>query len=158
MTEKKRPTVEELKAMVGKKEYVDVVEIEKGFVRRFAEAVGDPNPLWRDEEYARQTKYGGLIAPPYITIIALISGGHIYRDKLEVEMPYERGVAGDGEWEFLRPIRVGDVLITSHKLADVYERVRKDGSKMAFLVYEETHRNQKGELVAISRSSIISFP
>ena len=157
MAEIKRPTVEELKAMVGKKEYVDVVEIEKGLVRRFAEAIGDPNPLWRDEEYAKKTKHEGLIAPPEIVVSATISGGHIYRDKLEVEAPSERAVAGEGQWEFFQPIRVGDVLTTTHKLADVYERVRKDGSKMVFLVYEETHRNQKGEVVAISRSSIISF-
>ena len=31
---------------------------------KFAEGIGDPNPLWSDEEYARKTRYGSIIAPP----------------------------------------------------------------------------------------------
>ena len=26
--------------------------------------MGDMNPLWRDEEYAKKTRWGGIIAPP----------------------------------------------------------------------------------------------
>ena len=36
----------------------------KDAIRHWADAIGDLNPLWRDEEYARKTLYGGLIAPP----------------------------------------------------------------------------------------------
>ena len=38
--------------------------VEKGAVRKFAEAIGDPNPLYVDEEAAKASRYGGLIAPP----------------------------------------------------------------------------------------------
>ena len=26
--------------------------------------LGDPNPLWSDEEYAKKSSYGALVAPP----------------------------------------------------------------------------------------------
>jgi hypothetical protein len=31
---------------------------------KFADGIGDPNPLWHDEEYANKTRYGRLIAHP----------------------------------------------------------------------------------------------
>ena len=36
----------------------------KEAIRNFANGVGDPNPLWRDEEYAKKTRYGKIAAPP----------------------------------------------------------------------------------------------
>lgn len=39
-------------------------EVTRDSVRHFAQGMGDPNPLWQDEKYARRTRWGGLIAPP----------------------------------------------------------------------------------------------
>ena len=33
-------------------------------ILKFAEGIGDPNPLWSDEEHAKKTRYGSIIAPP----------------------------------------------------------------------------------------------
>ena len=33
-------------------------------IRKFADGIGDPNPLWRDDSYARSTVYGAVAAPP----------------------------------------------------------------------------------------------
>ena len=49
-------------------------------IRHFANSIGDTNPLWRDPEYARSSKYGHIIAPPlflnafYHAIIPLVPG------------------------------------------------------------------------------------
>ena len=37
-------------------------------IGRFADGIGDTNPLWRDEAYAAGTVYGGLPAPPSFVI------------------------------------------------------------------------------------------
>ncbi|MBA3474210.1 MAG: MaoC family dehydratase N-terminal domain-containing protein, partial [Rubrobacter sp.] len=34
--------------------------VEKGAVKKFAEAIGDPNPLYVDEEAAKASRYGAL--------------------------------------------------------------------------------------------------
>ena len=39
-------------------------EVEKGAIIRFAQAIGDPSPIYNDERAARSTRYGGLVAPP----------------------------------------------------------------------------------------------
>lgn len=36
-------------------------------IRHFADGMGDRNPLWRSYDYARKTRWGGIIAPPTIT-------------------------------------------------------------------------------------------
>ena len=33
-------------------------------IRHFANGIGDANPLWRNDEYAKNTRYGGIIGPP----------------------------------------------------------------------------------------------
>jgi len=33
-------------------------------IKRFAQAIDDPNPLYHDEEYAKSSKFKGIIAPP----------------------------------------------------------------------------------------------
>ena len=38
--------------------------VSKEAIRNYANGIGDINPLWRDEEYARQTRFKGIIAPP----------------------------------------------------------------------------------------------
>ncbi len=48
-------SIEELKSKIGVEWPPLVYEIEKGMLRRFAQAVGDPNPLWQDEEYAAKS-------------------------------------------------------------------------------------------------------
>ena len=54
---------DEMKAKVGMTHEPVIFEIEKGAVRRFVQAVEDPNPLWVDEEYSRKTPYGGIVCP-----------------------------------------------------------------------------------------------
>lgn len=56
-------TVEPRKS-IGRSVGPIVFEVERGAIRRFAVAVGDPNPLYRDEGYARQMPQGVVVAPP----------------------------------------------------------------------------------------------
>lgn len=55
---------ESAKEFIGKAEPPHVREVEKGAIRRYADAVGNNNPLYSDEEYARNSKHCGIIAPP----------------------------------------------------------------------------------------------
>ena len=57
-------TVEIDRALIGLVSAPYGVEVEKGAVRRFADALGDPNPVYRDANAARAQGYGGIIAPP----------------------------------------------------------------------------------------------
>jgi hydroxyacyl-ACP dehydratase HTD2-like protein with hotdog domain len=62
---------------------------------------------------------------------------------------------GEQEFEFYQPIVVGDVLTGTARIADVYEREGGRGGKMTFMVSEIEYRNQKGDKVAVARSTLI---
>ena len=44
---------EEARQQIGKVSEARTYEVERGAIRRFAEAIGDPNPLFNDEAAAR---------------------------------------------------------------------------------------------------------
>jgi len=43
---------------------IEKFPIEAGHIMIFARAIGDANPIYSDEDYAKQTEPGGIIAPP----------------------------------------------------------------------------------------------
>ncbi len=53
----------ELAELIGSQSDPVILEVERGAIRKYAQAVGDPNPLYSDVEYAKKSKYGELICP-----------------------------------------------------------------------------------------------
>jgi acyl dehydratase len=71
-------------------------------IMHFVDGIGDLNPIYRDEEYAKKTKYGCLIAPPCFLYSVWWAG-----TGLEMQPDFHGWYAGS-EWEWFRPICVGD--------------------------------------------------
>ena len=153
MPEEKILTFEELQALAGKVQVTETLEVEKSIIRNFAQAIGDPNPLFNDEKYAQSKGYRSIIAPPGFYESAIMSSAFT---RLRPKMPIGRGVDAGGEWEILKAIEAGDVLTNTFKFADVRQEEGKKGPK-TFLKFETEHVNQKGEVVARSRSQIMKF-
>ncbi len=142
---------QEFTRLVGVEAEPELWEVEKGHIRRFAEAISDPNPIYRDEAYAAKTRYGGIIAPPQF----LIDAGLVKLvDRLVDMCPDKANINGGTDLEFYGPMRPGDMITTVAKLAEVKERTGKSG-EMIFLTVEVTYTNQKGELVAVCRNTFI---
>jgi acyl dehydratase len=123
------------------------MRIEVGKVREFARAVKDPNPVWFDPERA--------VAPPTF----LMTIAHWIRDLGEtrsaVKLDYTRLLHGEQEFEYVAPIRPGDVLRFRSRTKDVFEKAGKRGGKMLFVIGETEFRNQRGEVVAYMRNTAI---
>ena len=49
------------------------VTITADIIQRYARSIGDMNPLYFDEEYAKTTRFGGLISPPSIHALFLFA-------------------------------------------------------------------------------------
>ena len=126
-------------------------DVEKGAIIKFAEAIGDTNPIFNDEVAARQSKYGGMIAPP--TFLRSMSAGTL---KVDFRNPYSANLDGGSEWEYFEPIRPGDRITVTTKIADIYERAGRLGN-MLFLVRETNYVNQFGKTVATQRTTGISY-
>ena len=126
-------------------------EVEKGAIVKFAQAIGDSSPLFNDEEAARRTRYGSLIAPP--TFLRSTPPGPLRAD---VKIPYSARLDGGSEWEYLEPVRTGDRITTTIKIVEIFERQGRLGN-MLFIVRETKYVNQFDTVVAIQRSTGIGY-
>jgi len=137
--------------------------VEKGSIKRYAYAVEDPNPLYYDEEYAARSRYGTVIAPPGFFGWPAKPGPMLPKLMLDLldslkESGYPNLLDGGIELEFIVPVRTGDVLVSSPKIIDVFERTTKSGAKMALGSIETTYINQNGDIVAKARQNLICLP
>lgn len=146
---------EELRKKVGVEWEPEVVEVDKSLIQRIAHAIGDANPLWWDEQYAKKSKSGGFIAPPAL-LLAL--GWEEFDAKFSKLMPYKGGVHGSSEVECYQPVRMGDTITITSRLAGLEEKHGKTRPGMVFSIYERVYRNQKNEVVARARQTMISYP
>ncbi len=131
-------------------------EVERSWIRRFVRALGDSNPLWSDEEYAKKEGlFEALVAPPtfYIVMDAVETKDLKLQDFLE-DMPYKRTMQANAfnEVEYFQPIKAGDVITVTTRYTEVIEKEGHVGH-LVFPVRENVYRNQRGELVAKSRCS-----
>jgi acyl dehydratase len=135
-----------------------VFEVERGAIRRFANAVDDPNPLYHDVEYAKNSKYGEMIAPLGFHGWPMKGGlmemmGSIIGPIMNAGYPVilDAGL----EFESFVPIRAGDILSSYAKITDIAEKTTKSGKGMLILTTEMNFLNQNGDRALVERSSII---
>ncbi len=146
---------DEMRKMVGHVWGPKVYEVEKGWIAKFADAIGDPNPLFSDEAYAKKTRFGGIVAPPaFHTALRQDEGGEWVRSvrcKLNTG-----GLNGGNELIYFKPIRPGDRISVTDKLVSVEEKDTSRG-KMLFFMFEKSYTNQSGELVALGKNVGIKY-
>lgn len=120
-------------------------------IREFAEAIGDPNPLYRDEAAAKAAGYPTIIAPPtFITRLSFLYSPQVVLDP-ELGLNYSMVVHGEQEFEHIRPVRAGDELIGRPRIAGIIVRGRNE-----FLITEAPIETTGGERVSLARSTIVS--
>ena len=146
--------------------------LERSTLRRYVNATEDQNPLYRDEEFAKKSRYGGLIAPPFWLASHPLATGQRLTEVLHMRredgpLPgstpsvriegMNRGVNGGSEIEWFRPVYLGDVLTYKSRVGEINERMGRTGP-LVVRITETEFRNQDGELIAIMRGSGISMP
>jgi acyl dehydratase len=149
---------DELKQHIGKIDPPHVREVERGAIRRYADAVGNDNPLYFDEEYASESRYGTIIAPPGFFGWSMqsvpSSEGIIGLMTAMINAGYYRILDGGMSYEFFLPVRAGDIMIASPKVKDVTAKEGKSGTMMV-CDFETTYLNQNGDLVAKAYQTLI---
>jgi acyl dehydratase len=138
------------RSLIGRESEPVLHEVEKGAIRRFAEALGDPNPIYVDETAARAAGHPGLVAPPTFPVV--LTSNERFRHSLDLGT---RSILhGEQQFEYVRPLLAGDRIVVRSKVADVQERAGASGP-MDVLVIEDEGRDEQGELVFKTRAMLI---
>ncbi len=151
---------------------VERFPIEAGHVMMFARSIGDPNPVYFDETYARASEVGAIIAPPtFVQASAQFDDEYPLRPKIGVpwfgsgreptgvqRSSGASGGSGSGtglhaeqHYTYHRPLRVGDVLTATTRPGERWEKVGRRAGKLVFAETITEFRDEHGELVVTAR-------
>ncbi len=152
-------SLSELEALVGdSRETVAEFHVERGKVAEFARAITDSNPIYYDEDAAREAGYEGIPAPlTYVRVSRFpryqVTGGDLYGFDLGFRLEYV--LHGEQTYEYERPLYAGDVLSGTTTLVDVFERDGGRAGTMTFAVLETEYRDRDDDLVLTDRATVI---
>jgi acyl dehydratase len=131
----------ELRSWVGKTTPLKPLElITASTVRRYVDATGDDNPLWLDDAFARSVGYAGRILPPLLvgwlpfSIKRRDSSMGFDAADLRLHLPLPQAYTGarnarnvSVEFEWLRPVHLGEELFSESSITDIVTRQGKRG-------------------------------
>jgi len=127
--------------------------------RRYLNNCGDNNPLYANPDYAKNTRWGNVIAPPMF----IITMGYDRSGTLDPELKAKtrgalRGIGmyqSGFEFEFFRPIYPGDELFKRSYVSDVIEKQSEFANKSLLIKHATSYWNTRGEDVGVYRYLMI---
>lgn len=126
--------------LIGARSRAIANPVEKGAVRKFAEAIGDDNPLYTDEEAAKSSRHGRLVAPPTFPIT------FEYGEIEGIGTPGQGLIHGEHHIRYERQLFVGDEVLCHVEIKDYYEKDSR-GGLLGFLIIERVGESRDGERI-----------
>ncbi len=136
------PVPSAARALIGRRS-TRRFEVTARDIKRFAQAIGEPNPVHFDEAAAHAAGYETIVAPPLFCQVMTFEDlplDQLPADgspaELAVPLPAERTVGGGSEYRVHRLVRAGEVVTVTTVLRDVTVKSGKSGP--FFVVAVET--------------------
>ncbi|WP_431803915.1 MaoC family dehydratase N-terminal domain-containing protein [Halobacillus andaensis] len=133
---------------IGKRSEKVKNTVERGAVKKFAEAVGDLHPIYVCEETGRQSRYKQNIAPP--TFPRVFDYGTI----AALNLPEKGLIHGEEIYHYERPLKVGEDILCYSEVKDYYERNGKSG-EMGFLLLKRYGEDLESNLIFTEEQVVI---
>ncbi|MGK2886988.1 MAG: FAS1-like dehydratase domain-containing protein [Rhodococcus sp. (in: high G+C Gram-positive bacteria)] len=154
----------EMQRRLGDRERRHIGVVDHRTIRRYAVAIGDPNPLYHDAEAARAAGYADIIAPPNMLAGVVDWGPGL----MEAEMNPD-GTPGSHSAEGLRVMGAGEEMEILHPLVagtEVYDDevvdsvVVKQGRSGVLLFVTTLHEfsDDSGKVLNRNRRTILVRP
>jgi acyl dehydratase len=138
------------RTLIGSSAAPFAVDVEKGAIRRFAEAIGESAAIYFDETFARTLGYQGVVAPPtFPTAFRPPS-----KPAWILGLDEGRFLAGEQGFRYWRPIVAGDRLRCELRLTDVQDKISSKGN-MELIVQDLIVTSPSGDTVCINRRVVI---
>lgn len=145
--------------------------IDRTAILTFAAAIGDTNPIYWDEAYAKGTPLGGVVAPPTFGISsAHWNPNYLFRGVRRIPPKVEEAPRGDApksgggggnlarvlhaeqRFEYKKPLQPGMRLTVSTRPGKRWEKEGKRGGSLQFSETITEYRDERGELVLVATS------
>ncbi|NQT74697.1 MAG: MaoC family dehydratase N-terminal domain-containing protein [Chloroflexi bacterium] len=161
--------VEDLKTLIGQegepREALD--EVCKPMIRHWCAAMQDGNPLYTNEEYAKTSRYGNIIAPP--TMMLTYTMPPLWPPKEDPPHHFEQflekldkaGYLGilvtNVSQKYYKPLFVGDRITFTYKVTDMSPEKKTSLGAGYFVTTSFIFTNQKGETVGTQSFTVLKY-
>ena len=125
-------------------------EVSRVKIAEFADAIGDPNPVYRDRAAAQAAGHPDVVAPPtFAIVISMASSGKAVLDP-GLGVNYAMVVHGEQRFEYSRQIQAGDLLTAQVTISDI-----KEAGRNVMLTTQTDIRTVAGEHVCTAHSTLV---
>jgi acyl dehydratase len=130
-------------------------------IKRFAQAIDDPNPLYSDQADMAISDSHEMVAPPLfcqafafedVPLSALPPDGAPV--EINIPLPVEKAVGGGSVFEIDGPVRPGDRITAKSRVSDVFTKTGRSGL-LYFVIVETSFFNQHDQRVARETATFI---
>jgi acyl dehydratase len=128
----------------------DPYEVSRVKIRDFADAIGDPNPVFRDRAAAQAAGHPDVIAPPTFAIVVAAAAGAKAIADPGLGVNYAMIVHGEQRFEYSRQIVAGDVLTAQATITDI-----RDAGRNVLLTTRTEIRTADGENVCTAHNTLV---
>jgi len=129
----------------------EIYQVGREKIREFADAIGDPQPMYRDAAAAQAAGHPDVIAPP--TFVMVLFNQYaleaVVRDP-GLGLDYDRMVHGDMSFDYVRPVRAGDRLTVATFIDEIMARAGND-----FLTLRADIDTVEGERVVTAKAQLV---
>lgn len=157
-------------------------EVSRSDLRRMVLAIPDHGPIYWDEDFARKTRFGGLVAPPVYPVEAFKVPPHLpdqLTDTMKLDPNFSGSVGdprlriaggsrrihpdlivslnGGQEYEIFRLLRLGEKCKAQTRLVDIFEK-QGAGGRFVVTVARTEYRTLTGEPIMWARQYGIRAP
>jgi acyl dehydratase len=125
-------------------------EVSRVKIAEFADAIGDPSPVYRDRDAALAAGYPDVIAPPtFPIVVTMAASGEAIADP-GLGINYALVVHGEQRFSYARPLRAGDVVTAQSTI----ETIKTLGRNVVMTTRTEV-TTVSGEAVCTAYSTLV---
>jgi acyl dehydratase len=128
----------------------DPYEVSRVKIADFADAIGDPNPVFRDRAAAQAAGHADVIAPPTFAIVISMAGSAKAVADPGLGVNYAMVVHGEQRFEYSRQLVAGDVVTAQATITDI-----RDAGRNVLLTTKTEIRTVDGEHVCTAHSTLV---
>ncbi len=101
-------------------------DVSKEKIKEYAKAIKNLDPHYVDEEFAKKSKYGCIIAPPTFCVVF---GANLIEPVFfdsELKLNLAMLVHGEQSFEFYEVVKAGDTITTSSRISHIENKEKLD--------------------------------
>ncbi|MCP4750637.1 MAG: MaoC family dehydratase [Proteobacteria bacterium] len=132
--------------------------VERGKIKEYANAICDPNPIYREVELARSHGFDNVPMPvtfPVNNLLQANSENTVLDAMMDLGMDATKGVHGSCEFVYERPVCAGETFRGEVWYGNIYEKEGKRGGTMTFVEMDVKFFDRDDKMAFMMRNVLI---